>query len=287
VELQRKVTVFLFFIKITVTTTVFSISALPMESTMHASVYITIVLMSMTEVCWSSFRMDKPNLKHNQDGSVMSNSGPTSAIEHLMKPTIHNLVKRTYIDPTPRYSSSMPFNPTDSNFIVNEHNKYRRIVPATNMQEVVWDTALAAQAQAHADACVLQHSTNRVNVGENIWAAPYSDFSGAVKMWFDEVYDTRCGCSNGFKECCGHYTQLVWADTNRVGCGYSYCPSITYAGGQHYMMVCQYSPAGNVLYVDNGGFVQAPAFYYRGDKGTACSSCPNGYSCDNGLCLYK
>lgn len=81
-------------------------------------------------------------------------------------------------------------------------------VPATNMQEVVWDTALAAQAQAHADACVLQHSTNRVNVGENIWAAPYSDFSGAVKMWFDEVYDSRCGCSNGFKECCGHYTQV-------------------------------------------------------------------------------
>jgi len=219
------------------------------------------------------------------DGSVSSNSGPTSFLEHMMKPTVHKLVKRTYIDPTPRYRSSGSLTQTDADFLVAEHNKFRRIIPATNMQEVVWDAGLAAQAQGHANTCILQHSTNRVNVGENIWAAPYSDFSGAVKMWFDEVYDSRCGCTNGFKDCCGHYTQLVWADTNRVGCGYAYCPNLWYSGGQHYILVCQYSPAGNVLYVDDSGqFVQAPAFTYRGSSGTACSSCAAGSSCDNSLC---
>ena len=39
---------------------------------------------------------------------------------------------------------------------------------------------------------------------------------------------------------CGHYTQIVWAATEDVGCGTSVCPSL----GQ--VWVCNYQPAGNV-----------------------------------------
>ena len=39
----------------------------------------------------------------------------------------------------------------------------------------------------HADTCDFRHSRNRVNVGENIWAAPYSNYSDAISIWFNEV----------------------------------------------------------------------------------------------------
>lgn len=76
-----------------------------------------------------------------------------------------------------------------------------------------WDDNLAIQAQRHADKCLFAHSEDRVNTGENIWAAPFSNYEGAVKLWFDEVYDTQCGCQNVFKECCGHYTQVKFTLT--------------------------------------------------------------------------
>lgn len=76
------------------------------------------------------------------------------------------------------------------------------------MQEMSWDNGLAVQAQKHADRCLFAHSEDRVSTGENIWAAPFSNYEGAVRLWFDEVYDTQCGCQNYFKECCGHYTQV-------------------------------------------------------------------------------
>lgn len=34
----------------------------------------------------------------------------------------------------------------------------------------------------------------------------------------------------------GHYTQMVWATSNNVGCGYNYC------GGDE-LYVCNYGPA--------------------------------------------
>ena len=69
----------------------------------------------------------------------------------------------------------------------------------------------------------------------------------------------------------GHYTQVVWADSEELGCGL-----VQYKNPDGDMfftiVVCNYATAGNMV---------------RGqiyEKGAACSACPPGYTCDDGLC---
>ena len=76
------------------------------------------------------------------------------------------------------------------------------------MRMLYWSEELAASAQRHADRCDFRHSRDRVNVGENIWAAPYANYSDAITRWFQEVNDPRCGCNHAYKHCCGHYIQV-------------------------------------------------------------------------------
>ena len=64
---------------------------------------------------------------------------------------------------------------------------------------------------------------------------------GAVALWVAEEasYDYA---SNTCSAVCGHYTQVVWAQSQRLGCGVSSCPNIGYPN----TIVCNYSPGGNV-----------------------------------------
>ncbi|EFO14135.1 SCP-like extracellular protein [Loa loa] len=150
-----------------------------------------------------------------------------------------------------------------------------------------WSDELAMSAQRHANRCDFRHSTDRINVGENIWAAPYSNYTEAVSRWFNEVYDSRCDCKHAYKHCCGHYVQVVWAETNLVGCGYAKCRNIwgTQNHGHRHIFVCHYNPQGNTVYVTRNGFFAIPAFTWAGDK-PRCSDCPsNAPACSQGLCF--
>ena len=56
--------------------------------------------------------------------------------------------------------------------------------------------------------------------------------------WYDEV--DRYNYNNpGFSGATGHFTQVVWKDTKKLGCAISNCP------GQGDIYVCHYDPAGN------------------------------------------
>lgn len=66
-----------------------------------------------------------------------------------------------------------------------------------------------------------------------------SSFGDAVDSWYAEVNQYNFG-SPGWSANTGHFTQLVWKDTTRVGCAYTTrCTWPTY--------ICQYAPAGNVI----------------------------------------
>jgi trans-aconitate methyltransferase len=56
--------------------------------------------------------------------------------------------------------------------------------------------------------------------------------------WYSEVqfYDFENPANKPADEMIGHFTQMVWKDTCKIGCGWS---------GNY--MVCRYSPAGNIL----------------------------------------
>ncbi|MQL74780.1 hypothetical protein Taro_007146 [Colocasia esculenta] len=60
-------------------------------------------------------------------------------------------------------------------------------------------------------------------------------------MWENEkqYYDYASNSCIG-EQVCRHYTQVVWADTKRVGCGHAKCDN-----GVD-IVVCNYDPSGNV-----------------------------------------
>ncbi|CAH0559018.1 unnamed protein product [Brassicogethes aeneus] len=156
----------------------------------------------------------------------------------------------------------------EKQIILDMHNKMRQSValghvggqpPAANMMEMKWDNELAGKAQQWVDNCQEDHDHNRhvsrFHFGQNIattwtsktpdsWNEMRSDFPYAIGKWFEEEKHFRFGGGHG-GGITGHYTQMMWATTNKIGCGYAfyYDPSKGYT--KNY--VCNYGPGGNVI----------------------------------------
>ncbi|CAD5125017.1 DgyrCDS13254 [Dimorphilus gyrociliatus] len=169
--------------------------------------------------------------------------------------------------------------------ILDVHNKLRRQEGAADMKIMSWNGPLANQASKWAEKCHFEHGFDKTegvdgSAGQNLFisggSGQYTDMEAVVKAWYNEKKDynyNKLSCS----KVCGHYTQVVWADTNRLGCGYKYCSKLTEDNGKvknnvHYI-VCNYSPPGN--------FKGQKPF----KKGDACSLCSSGSGwCRDGLC---
>nr|XP_021526663.1 cysteine-rich secretory protein LCCL domain-containing 2 [Aotus nancymaae] len=110
-----------------------------------------------------------------------------------------------------------------------------------------------------------------------------------VQSWYDEVkdytypYPSECNpwcperCSGPM---CTHYTQIVWATTNKIGCAVNTCRRMTVWGDvweNAVYLVCNYAPKGNWI-------GEAP---YK--NGRPCSECPPSYGggCKNNLCYRE
>ncbi|NEO69085.1 CAP domain-containing protein [Moorena sp. SIO3H5] len=168
--------------------------------------------------------------------------------------------------------------------LLDAHNQYRRQVQptASNMRELKWDNTLAGVAQNYADTCTWGHNRNRTQqaggkfsyLGENLYLTTNQNhqMTAPVDSWYNEVkdYDYATNSSSGVT---GHYTQVVWAKTEYLGCGRTKCPSLAGLNWKNVaIVVCNYGQGGN----------------YRGQKpylaGATASSCPSGYTASNGLC---
>jgi hypothetical protein len=142
----------------------------------------------------------------------------------------------------------------DTNFygrVVAAHNRERDAVGAPPL---VWDSSLAAGAQAWADHLArtgqFAHSPDdpaAPPVGENIWGGTASRYQpeAMVDLWIAEKKYFKPGTfpansTTGDVHDVSHYTQLVWSSSQRVGCGVS-------RGAREDILVCRYSRAGNVM----------------------------------------
>jgi uncharacterized protein YkwD len=121
---------------------------------------------------------------------------------------------------------------------LDQHNLYRakHCAPA-----LTWDEEIAKTAQAWADACVFEHATG-TGLGENLSAGTNQTGIEAVDGWYSEIkgYDFA---SPGFSQDTGHFTQLVWRNSTRLGCGIAKCPGM-FTNAE--MIVCRYAPQGNI-----------------------------------------
>nr|DAD38891.1 TPA_asm: hypothetical protein HUJ06_013213 [Nelumbo nucifera] len=125
---------------------------------------------------------------------------------------------------------------------INAHNEARR---AVGVGPMTWDNTLAGYAQRYANQrigdCAMKHSNGPY--GENLAAAmPSLSGTNAVKMWVNEkqFYDYNSNsCAAG--KVCGHYTQVVWRSSVRLGCAKVHCNN-----GWDFV-ICNYAPRGNYV----------------------------------------
>ncbi|XP_023321440.1 venom allergen 3 [Eurytemora carolleeae] len=188
----------------------------------------------------------------------------------------------------------------EKQIILNTHNRLRAIIargeekrgapgpqpPASNMKILEWDEELATIAQRHADQCVFAHDcsdcrkVNRFGVGQNLYISkqslrlPDNNWKQGITNWYDEVslFSRTKVEPFQFAASYGHYSQLVWADTHKIGCGLS-----SYREGKWFasLYTCNYGP--------NGNFIKGQMY----KQGSGCSECSGNETCSidfPGLC---
>jgi uncharacterized protein YkwD len=156
-------------------------------------------------------------------------------------------------DEQPQDPSTLPLFARD---MLDTHNAVRAgVTPAATpaLEPLEWDGFAQAEARAWVDRCEYKHNPDRGDYGENIAAATpdYWDTAGVVRAWAAEAADynhSRNTCATG--KVCGHYTQVVWRATKRVGCATQVCNKNSPFGAQHptwQFWVCNYAPPGNIV----------------------------------------
>jgi uncharacterized protein YkwD len=155
--------------------------------------------------------------------------------------------------PTTSTASNNTGNIADlANSILAVHNSERG---AVGVPPLVWNETLAAGAKTWAEHLAttgeFAHSTccgAFRDYGENI-AGFYPDegMTKAQAGWIAEKNHYDGGplppdTPGSGPQAIGHYTQMIWRTTTSVGCG-------TASGGGHpfSILVCQYSPPGNIF----------------------------------------
>ena len=135
--------------------------------------------------------------------------------------------------------------------LVNRHNTLRKKHQAGALTKL---TDIAKLAQNTANKCksagTLQHSGTSYNgkwMGQNLYVSGGAAPTGAAvaNYWYSENknYDYAKGTGKN-NAVVGHFTQLVWKATTKIGCAVA---EGTWSGYKpSYFVCCNYFPGGNV-----------------------------------------
>jgi len=135
--------------------------------------------------------------------------------------------------------------------MIKAHNQARR---RYNVGPLAWDERLARDAKAYAALLArtgrFEHDAQigrRPRQGENLWMGTRTAYSYAemIGLLVKERRYFRPGrfpavSRTGNWTDVGHYTQIVWPTSQRVGCA-------TASNRANDYLVCRYLPAGNVV----------------------------------------
>ncbi|KAJ7345704.1 hypothetical protein JRQ81_001654 [Phrynocephalus forsythii] len=162
--------------------------------------------------------------------------------------------------------------------IVNMHNAIRSDVqpPASNMMKMEWSEEAAKNAAKCIEKCSLVPSSiedrtvqgticGEISLQTNYpakWESIIENFSKGYKYFKYGV-----GKTDPTKDVYG-YTQMIWHNSNRVGCATAICPQAE----NKFFYLCRYCPSGNIV-----GQLEKP---YK--EGPPCGDCRN--SCQDNLC---
>jgi hypothetical protein len=133
--------------------------------------------------------------------------------------------------------------------ILAAHNAERA---RASVPPLVWDDALGTAAATYATQMAMTgrfaHSDRaaRPGTGENLWMGTHGAFTveAMVGGWSSEKRFFMPGIfpnvsRTGSWEDVGHYTQMIWPQTSKVGCALASTTRIDY-------LVCRYAYKGNI-----------------------------------------
>ncbi|OXG48683.1 hypothetical protein J010_03922 [Cryptococcus neoformans] len=140
---------------------------------------------------------------------------------------------------------------------IKAHNNARIMYGAG---QVTWDDGLAEMAEVHASLCNKEHT----KAAENLrWGSGFGTPQDDVNEWMSEaaLYDwdnpgysgknhhpMGKGCVESYGkilDAIGHFTQVVWKNTTRIGCYIARCPKgsvVSSKYDQSYQTACEYDP---------------------------------------------
>jgi hypothetical protein len=134
--------------------------------------------------------------------------------------------------------------------VLAAHNRERSRLGLAPLR---WDNALAGSARGWAERLAgtnaFEHAPENARnpQGENLWAGTRGYYSpeAMVDAWIREKRFYKPGIfpynsTSGNVADVGHYTQIIWRTTDRVGCART-------TGTREDVLVCRYSDAGNYI----------------------------------------
>ncbi len=135
--------------------------------------------------------------------------------------------------------------------MLRTHNEERAF---QGQQPLNWDRALASDAAKWArylaETNSFEHASgefNKKGQGENLWMGTRRAYSYAemTSYWVAEADYSKTGkfpnvSKTGNWMDVGHYTQLIWPETHKIGCALE-------SSAEDDFLVCRYWPAGNRL----------------------------------------
>ncbi|KAJ7345712.1 hypothetical protein JRQ81_001662 [Phrynocephalus forsythii] len=162
--------------------------------------------------------------------------------------------------------------------IVDLHNAVRRQVEPTarNMMKMMWNEEAAKSAAQWAMKCLAMPSPPAERIVKGRICGEISLQTNYFPTW-QNIIDQFSKGSTNFKYGVGAidkteevygYTQIIWHNSNQVGCAGSICPK----NENVFYHVCRYCPPGNILEQ-----LEKP---YK--EGPSCGDCPD--SCEDKLC---
>lgn len=145
------------------------------------------------------------------------------------------------------------------------HNMYRE---KHQVDPVTWDDTLTSGAQSWADYLaqnnLFKHASG-LQVGENLYLSgspsPEEPCTSATQAFYGEVKDYDFN-KPGFSMETGHFTQVVWKDSKKIGAAQQI------RGDGRLVVVIRYSPAGNF---NTDGAFAANVLPARLDNGSGVS----------------
>jgi uncharacterized protein YkwD len=142
----------------------------------------------------------------------------------------------------PPHASHAELTASEKRALLDQHNAWRA---RFSVAALAWDDGVARVAQEWADRLAtsrrFEHRTDG-RYGENLWTGTAGRFAmtAVVDAWGSEQKDFDIATNACARDkVCGHFTQVVWRSSTRLGCG-----KATGANGFD-IVVCNYDPPGN------------------------------------------